>query len=73
MNNWDLLEERLRKHDYYYQHSDDFRCWSDGNTDEEEIRGMLGAFIAEDIGRVANLIMKHKRGEHGTNFMTEVN
>ena len=41
MNETKSLMERLQKHDWYYEYSDDHRVWKRGRNDTKKLRALL--------------------------------
>lgn len=68
---WHELEERLRRHDHYYEQSDDWHTCKAGRADEREISTMLRAAFEHDPARVLALIKQYQR-QYGTQLMNAV-
>lgn len=67
------IEERLKKHDYTYEMSDDFRYWKSGTADKEEITKMILEHLKanpDDFDLIVGLIIKYRQ-EYGTDFIGE--
>jgi hypothetical protein len=70
----ELIEKRLKDHDYTYENSDDHRYWVAGTKDKEDIRAIIKNHLVtfpEDKAHIIQLIIKHRSSEYGTNFIIE--
>lgn len=52
------LEQVLKKHDWYFDYSDDHRVWERGRNEREEIRRQMDICCGLGLDTVANELYK---------------
>jgi hypothetical protein len=52
-HNLEILEEKLKRHDWYYQYSDDHSAWKRGCRQAEEIQNIMENLKQNDFGQQA--------------------
>lgn len=61
------LENELKKFDYTYMMSDDFKVWRSGEVEEKIVRKLVEICKENDKERTEKLIKKYK-SQYGTQF-----
>jgi len=56
---WKEYEQRLKKHDWYYEYSDDFRVWEAGSRSYDELERMRKKLMKIDSKRATELWDKY--------------